>query len=231
MDVNSELSLQNTEAPLSDAINDQIQLINWAYASNAVATFWNNRYYLAVPTGTSTTNNTVLVFNFLNGEWESVDTFPGGYDILNFHVISYNGTKRIHSVGTYGYVSLLEGGGATDMFGPPGYSSTYFIPGSLKTRNYLAGTHDIKRVRRFQLEANLTNGATFTTNYVLTNPDYTPTPVSYVAMSTTDVTLRRTVNRRGTSGRLEIVTSVGQPELTAVTIEADVTSRQTINQT
>lgn len=231
MEVNNELSLQNTEKPLSDDINDIITSINWAYASNAVACFWNNRYYLAVPIGTQTLNQTILVYNFLNQMWESIDTYPGAYDVINFHVISYNGTKRIFTVGTYGYVSLLEEN-TTDEWGQGSSTTQYAITGSLKTRNYLAGTHDIKSVRRFQLEANLTCGDTFTSQYVLTNPDYTPTAQSYVATSTTDVTLRNRVGgRRGTSGRLEILTQVGRPEFTAVLAESSVNTRFTTNYT
>ena len=85
---------------------------------------------------------------------------------------------------------------------------------------------------RFQLEANLTSADTFTTQYVLTNPDYTPTAQSYTAGSTTDVTLRTNVGgRRGTSGRLEILTQVGRPEITSVLVESKVNSRFTTNYT
>ena len=62
--------------PISAPIDDIIQRINRNYASNAVATYWNNRYYLAVPLDDSTVNNTVLVFNFILKQWESVDTYP-----------------------------------------------------------------------------------------------------------------------------------------------------------
>lgn len=228
MEVNAELSLQNTAAPLSDDIQDKIDSINWAYAGNSVATFWNNRYYLAVPTGSSVVNNLILVYNFLNGLWESVDTYPSGYDVINFHVISYNGTKRIHSVGTYGYVSLLEEN-QMDEFGAPQSTQNYVIVGALKTRNYLADTYDIKKVRRFQLEANALVTEAFTTQYVLSNPDYTPTAQAFVATASTDYTIRKTVNRRGVSGRLEIVTSSGRPEFKAVLAESTINSRATIN--
>lgn len=230
MEIDNELTLTNNETPLSDDINDIIQTINWAYAGNAVATFWNNRYYIAVPTGTATTNNTILVYNFLNNKWESVDTYPGGYDVLNFHVISYNGSKRIHTVGTFAYVSLMEEN-EIDQFGAASSTSNFAIVGNVKTRNYLSGTHDVKRVRRFQLESNLTVGDTFTTNYVLNNPDFSPTPATYTAAATTDVTQRSTVNRRGTSGRLEILTQVGRPEFTSVIAESTINSRATVNYT
>ena len=62
--------------PISAPVDDIIQRINRNYASNAVASYWNNRYYLAVPLDESTVNNTVLVFNFILKQWESVDTYP-----------------------------------------------------------------------------------------------------------------------------------------------------------
>jgi hypothetical protein len=228
MEIGNELSLTSTAAPLSDPIQDQIDLINWEYADDAVATFWNNRYYLAVPTGGSTVNNTILVYNFLNSSWESVDSYPAGFDVLNFHVISYGGTKRIHTVGTVGYVSLLEEN-EMDEFGPPEGFEDYAIAGSLKTRNYLSGTYDLKKVKRFQLDANVTEGDAFSGNYVLSNPDLTANAISYTATETTDVTLRATVNRRGVSSRLEISTTAGRPEFKAVSVEASPTSRATIN--
>ena len=62
--------------PISAPIDDVVQRINRNYAGNAVATYWNNRYYLAVPLDDSTVNNTVLVYNFILKQWESVDTYP-----------------------------------------------------------------------------------------------------------------------------------------------------------
>ncbi len=230
MEVNNELSLQNTAAPLSNEIQDIIDTINWTYAPNAVAAFWNNRYYLAVPTGSSTFNNTIIVYNFLNSAWESVDSYPNSFDVLNFHLQNYNGTKRLHAVGSYGFVSLLEEN-EVDEFGAPGAIMDYVIPGSLSTRNYLADTYDLKRIRRFQLEANLTVGDTLSVAYNLSNPDYTFTALDYTAAASSDVSLRTSVNRRGVSGRLDITTSAGRPEIKAVVVESTVTSRATINYT
>lgn len=230
MDISNELSLTNTVAPLSDPIQDQISTINWAHAGDAVATFWNNRYYLAVPTGDSTVNNTILIYNFLNAAWESTDTYPDSYDVLNFHVISYGGTKRIHTVSTEGFVSLLEQNDF-DEFGGPGSIQDYPILGSLKTRNYLANTYDVKKVRRFQLDANVSLSDAFTATYNLSNPDYSFQVLSYAGTSATDVSLRATVNRRGVSGRLEISTSNGRPEFKAISVESTITTRGTYNLT
>jgi len=62
--------------PISAPIDDIIQRINRNYAHRSVATYWNNRYYLSVPLDDSIVNNTILVYNFILKNWESVDTYP-----------------------------------------------------------------------------------------------------------------------------------------------------------
>src|SRR5207245_11045342 len=41
--------IQGVVLPVSDPIQPLINRINWRYAGNAQAAYWNNRYYLAVP--------------------------------------------------------------------------------------------------------------------------------------------------------------------------------------
>ena len=69
--------------PLSSPISDVIARINFNAVENAVATYWENRYYLAVPLDDSEANNAVLVYNFINKAWESVDTYPVNASIEN----------------------------------------------------------------------------------------------------------------------------------------------------
>ena len=57
---------------ISYPIQDVIDEINWAEVENATATFWNNRYLLSVPTGTSTVNNTTLCYNTNTQSWTGV---------------------------------------------------------------------------------------------------------------------------------------------------------------
>ena len=83
------MKLLTMSDPMSAPIDNVIQRINRNYASNAVATYWNNRYYLAVPLDDSTVNNTVLVFNFILKQWESVDTYPTLVTTSNPVVVSY----------------------------------------------------------------------------------------------------------------------------------------------
>jgi hypothetical protein len=57
---------------ISYPIQDVIDEINWASVENATAIFWNNRYLLSVPTGTSTVNNTTLCYNTNTQSWTGV---------------------------------------------------------------------------------------------------------------------------------------------------------------
>ena len=67
---------------ISYPIQDVVDKINWAKVENATAVFWNNRYLLSVPTGTSEVNDTTLCYNTNTSSWTGVwqgkitDGFP-----------------------------------------------------------------------------------------------------------------------------------------------------------
>ena len=82
--------------PLSAPITDVIDRINFNAVHNAVATYFENRYYLAVPLDDSEANNAVLVYNFINKAWESVDTYPINTSVEN---------NRVSATSTATYVS------------------------------------------------------------------------------------------------------------------------------
>lgn len=69
--------------PLSAPISDVIDRINFNAVDKAVATYWENRYYLSVPLDDSEVNNAVLVYNFINKAWESVDKYPENASVEN----------------------------------------------------------------------------------------------------------------------------------------------------
>jgi len=57
---------------ISYPIQDVVDKINWAKVENATAVFWNNRYLLSVPTGTSEVNDTTLCYNTNTQSWTGV---------------------------------------------------------------------------------------------------------------------------------------------------------------
>jgi hypothetical protein len=58
-----------TSDPISLPIQDIIEEINWGSATKSCASFWRGRYILAVPTGSSTVPNTVLVYDTNLKQW------------------------------------------------------------------------------------------------------------------------------------------------------------------
>jgi hypothetical protein len=228
-----DLNLIPLTLPISDQINDQIEDINWTYAANAVALYWNNRYYLAVPTGSSTRNNTVLVFNFLNrsegspiGEWESVDTFQGDFDVQAFHLLDYQGQKRLHAGTSFGFLFLLEEREEDEWGNSAGSIGSYPIAGKLFLRDFILGTRERKRFIGLRVSTNLTAADTFTIDFVARNPDRRTTVHTYTAPETTDANAAvRVPGVRGAAGTVEVLTTAGRPEIRSIAIEATTADR------
>lgn len=70
-----------------------IKTINWDYATEACGCMWRDKYYLSVPTGVSTTNNAVLIYNTRENTWMmrddvTVETFLSTPDTLYFTTTS-----------------------------------------------------------------------------------------------------------------------------------------------
>ncbi|CAB5178515.1 hypothetical protein UFOVP157_7 [uncultured Caudovirales phage] len=105
---NESIRLLTSSEPLSAPIDDVIQRINKSYIQNSVGVYWNNRYYLSVPLDDSVDNNCILVYNFLIKNWESVDTYPAGFDAIEFAVGKKSNQRRLFSFDTDQGVFLLE---------------------------------------------------------------------------------------------------------------------------
>jgi hypothetical protein len=55
---------------LNTEVNDVFEDINWGYADSACAGYFNNRYYISIPIGTSQLPNVTLVYNMLTQQWD-----------------------------------------------------------------------------------------------------------------------------------------------------------------
>lgn len=214
-----ELNLIVEESPLSADVQDIIDSINRAALGKVTATVWNNRYYLALPTGTNTKSTVILIYNFLNDGWETKDTFPSGFDVEDFHQMDYNGVKRLFVTTTYGHAYILEETEAGDTWVNFAGSQTYTVPGQIRTRYFLGGTREIKRCRRMELEANLTLNDAFTGQIVARNPDLTGDLNSISAASTNDGVYPIYAGLNGSGAQLRITTTAGRPEFRAVLVD------------
>jgi hypothetical protein len=78
--------------PISEPIRPLIERINWAYASKACSAFYANRYFLAVPMDSSTTNNAVLVYNLTTQKWTG---YWSGWEPTAFAVTKFSGRAKL----------------------------------------------------------------------------------------------------------------------------------------
>lgn len=152
-----ELTLRGNWEPLSAPISTTIQSINFSAIQSAVAAYWNNRYYLAVPVGASTRNNMVLVYNFINQAWESIDSFPSGFYVDYMVVMNLNNFATLYLVNQEGGIYAAEQN-ELDDYGVTNPPTQYLINGDLRTRRLTFGNNNVKTFSRvtasFSLDAN-----------------------------------------------------------------------------
>tara|TARA_Y100000004_G_scaffold194024_1_gene257744 strand:- start:364 stop:2610 length:2247 start_codon:yes stop_codon:yes gene_type:complete len=161
-------NLRGNETPLSEAINPTFERINKAYWENSVAVYFNNRYYLAVPLndedGTeATSNNAILIFNFLNKQWESVDSVGStsrqgntiNFDIQDLIVAGNGSDRAVYVVNTLGGVHKLDSStnDVDFIISQVGQSEqTVPISSEITTREYNANTIDRKKWNSYEIQ-------------------------------------------------------------------------------
>lgn len=234
-------NLRGRDVPLSMSINPDIQRINWEYAKNAEAVYFDNRYYLTVPIDGSTVNNALFVYNFLHQEWESIDSIANSS--WNYKKLMVAGDKNNRAVYT-----VNESGGIHQIDGAPddtdviitqagGTQELIVVPGTCTTRSFTGGTISRKKWKSWDLhiESSAENMSNATFSGILedidsdislrTLADYcagTPLAISE------DASLRgRFGNKRGYGMQFKIETTQGRPKVRAL----KVTGHDTMNST
>jgi hypothetical protein len=215
-----DLALRGNTLPLSEPVADLFASINQAAIGTANAVYFNNRYYLAVPTGSATSPNALIIYNQLNESWESVDTNLPALDRLV--VSDYGTTRRLFGASNSGAIFLLE---EYDSSNDDTGSGTAPAPvnGVITTRRYFYGQLSRKRLGNVAVSAVLPTGSTIDIAAVTTDPDNT-THVATVTNSgaENDYTVRAPMRRPGTYLDLTITTSGGRPTIRAVTADATI---------
>lgn len=67
--------------PLSWIMKDEFEVINWTYIQKACAVYFDNRYLLALPTGSSTYNNKVWAYYPASQAWVTWDLNVGSWSV------------------------------------------------------------------------------------------------------------------------------------------------------
>lgn len=235
LDFGDLYNLRGASLPLSESIDPIIKRINGAHASKSSAVFHDNRYYLAVPLDSATTNSSVLVYNFLNSSWESIDSVNDNaataFDAKWLIEAGASDVNRLFYVSTSGAIHEAE---ALDS-----YSDTlalevaqpetqHAIPSEVALRGYTYGVIDKKSWNNVEIHVeSSTIASNASLSLEIVNPDDSVQLESISEMlgatlaANEDATLRtRTGNYRGYSGQLVFTPTAGRPKLRAVRIGA-----------
>jgi hypothetical protein len=223
--------VQGETVPMTLPIQDQFADVNYAAADKSCGVVFDNKYFLACPTLSSAVANKIFVFDLLTSQWTSVDSYPAMSGSLAFHVDDWvvcshgsNPTRRrlfaCNDTGWY----LMNENLADDSgrkIGSTSPTTTTAIAAKLKTRDYLFGEQGIKSFKRGQLGVSFVASDAFTIKLNTTDPDTSPTVLSYTGGSTEEALLRFSgARKRGYSANIELDVTAGRPKFRHVQLEA-----------
>ena len=240
-----EYNLRGTGTPLSETIQPFIDRINQDYAHLSTGVYFNSRYWLAVPldsapgAGNATKLNTILVYNFINGGFESIDSVNSEDFAIRDLLVAREGAQNAL------YVTTEEGGvhkvDALDDYRDQvsvtaGEIEKDPIPiiSQLTTRQYDAESMDRKTFSRAEFHVKSNSSQTDgDIQFITEDPDSvsTSTAISSLLGNTLpdseDASLRLRVNKKGFGIQADFQPSIGRPYLRATKIDARISNRST----
>jgi len=205
---------------------------------------------LAVPTGNSVDNNTVLVYNFILKNWESVDTYPAGFDVFDFQIAKKDNQRKLFGFDTdqgmfifeeleydeygasnagtprIGFFKLDEATGSNisaDAFQPNQ------INAQLDTRLY---TFDRLREKRFStVEADMLTeiGSGINTYAETINQDSNTLIDTFNSPSSEDFTRRNPIRKMAYGLKLKFITNYLRTSIRSVSVTSTVLGKQNIS--
>ena len=156
LDFQDLYNLRGRDLPISESINATIARITPSYAKNAKAVYFDNRYYLAVPLDGSSTNNYLIIYNFLNKQWESIDSIDNPvWRYSRMLIAGDEDTRGVYTVNSSGGVHKIDGAdvGVDSVITQMGGSQSNLpVQGSMTTKMIIAGTLDRKKWVSWELE-------------------------------------------------------------------------------
>ena len=246
-----EYNLRGTETPLSEPINSTVQRIQRQYWSKSVAVYFDNRYYIAVPLDTfqdglpnnDGVNNALLIYNFLNKQWESIDQVNNNNWNIDNLIVAGEGTQRaVYAINSLGGIHSIDTRVTGDdlVITDIGETSSdpQSIKGSITTRQYTLGNLNRKSWREFELhvESSEDNDSDLDISFFTENPD-TDGPIRINSLSnlnggdlieSQDVSIRgRIGNRRGHGIQFIFNNTVGRPKIRAIRTSGSTSFRST----
>ena len=236
-----EYNLRGTETPLSEPINETIKRINKDQSSQAVAVYFDNRYFIAVPLDDALRNNAILIYNFLNKQWESIDSVDStDWDIENLIVAGEGSQRGVYAINRLGGIHKIDArlqGDDLINVSIGGSNETKDVKGSITTRQYTFGNMTRKNWKEFQMhvESSADNASNFDLSAETENPDGTFTLGTLNSFNgnvnlpkAEDVSIRgRIGNRRGHGIQFTINNTQGRPRIRSLQTQGSTSFRST----
>jgi hypothetical protein len=251
----NDYNLRGMDQPLSKNIQPYIDRINPDKADKSVAVYFDNRYFLAVPLDSvagandAIGNNAVLVYNFLNKGWESIDTYGNNQFIITDYITASGGVRNnLYTVTSNGGLHQMEfAESIQDRLSVSNLDGTIVTPqiaASLTSRGYNFGNLDRKRFTDTQIQMQNLAGETgeYSLSFAAEDPDFAATIGTtstflggMLTPSTTNeaetATIRcRIGGVRGFTGTLILNRTQGSPKIHSIMVAGSVTNRQIISQ-
>jgi len=252
----NDYNLRGADEPISKNIQPYIDRINKNYVDRSVGILYNNRYYLAVPLDSvagandARGNNSILVFNFLNKGWESLDTFGDTRFLIENFVLGSAGVRNnIYAVTANGGLHQIEADDSSiDRLSVSNTGSLVVTPtinSILTTRGYDFQTMDRKRFTDAQLVMQSLAGETgeYSISFAAEDPDASQligtttdflggevlAPSSADEAETAGIRCRLG-GIRGYTGTMILTRTIGSPKVNSIKVSGSITNRQIISQ-
>ena len=240
-----EYNLRGTGTPISETIQPFIDRINQDYVHLSCGVYFDNRYWLALPldivpgSGDATKLNTIIVYSFLNGGFESIDTVNSTEFAIRELIVGKEGSQNALYLtteeGGIHKVDGAEGGDVVSMTAGQAVPETIAVVSQCTTRQYDADTADRKMFARSELhikssDQGLSDGDI---SFITEDPDSTTSATSISSLigstlpASEDSSIRLGVRKRGFGIQTDFKPTAGRPFLRAVKIDARVTDRST----
>ena len=254
----NDYNLRGSEEPISKNIQPYIDRINKNFAVEAVGILFDNRYYLAVALDSTVGandargNNSILVYNFKNQGWESLDTYGDSRFLIKNLIVGGAGVRNdLYAVTSSGGLHQIDATESSvdrlNFSNIGGLLTTPTINASLTTRGYDLKTMDRKRFTDAQIVMqNLAGDAgEYSIAFAAEDPDnaaeigtttqflggtvLSPSPETPNEAETASIRCRL-AGIRGYTGTLILTRTIGSPKINSVKVAGSVTNRQIISQ-
>jgi len=235
-----QYNLRGTEMPISESIQPIIDRINALYVHNAVGVYFNNRYYLALPLDQNVENSHLIVYNFINGGFESIDFVDSeAFKIRDLLVAREGRENNLYITTQEGGIHKVEGAeGADEVSVQKGSETVETIPvdSVLKTREYDLETIDRIYFTRAEIHMKSSDQSESDADisFEMVDPDSTLEGIKLSNLLETptldvdeDASLRVSIRHKGFSASVKVKPTLGRPFVRAIKLDGRITSRST----